>query len=246
MASFARVSAQLLASILLACAFGVAQAQVETIRTTLPAQAAERQPLGSRYREAVDRALEATRANRLRDAIALLAPAIEYCDSLGATGRAQVSVTDATEYQAYMATRTDPTPVDWVDMACPRAYNARAYIAVEAKDTALALEFLSKAIALAPLWAEPPIERGYLLNQLQQSGDALASYRRALQLANDYPSNAYVKALALRGIGYAQVELGDLEAAERAYLESLEVEPDNALAKRELVYIRSQRNTGKP
>ncbi|MEF9977498.1 MAG: hypothetical protein RR834_03235, partial [Thermomonas sp.] len=73
-------------------------------------------------------------------------------------------------------------------------------------------------------------------------------YRSALTLSRKHEANKRAIALALRGIGYSHVELGDLDAAEQAYLESLEVEPGNALAQRELEYIREQRkkNAAKP
>lgn len=79
-----------------------------------------------------------------------------------------------------------------------------------------------------------------MLNQLHRSGEALADYRLALQLVDRYPSNAGMKAIALRGLGYILVELGDLPGAERAYQDSLTADPDNALAKRELQYIRDR------
>ena len=60
-------------------------------------------------------------------------------------------------------------------------------------------------------------------------------------LSRKHEANKRAIALALRGIGYSQVELGDLDGAEQSYKESLEVEPGNTLAQRELDYIRQQR-----
>lgn len=211
------------------------------VRTPVPAVDAERKALGSQYRDAVDHAQAAMQASDFELASTRLQPVIAYCDRLLADGRALVSVTNASEYQSYMASRRDAAPVDWVDMACPEAYKMRGYIEVEAQHLEQALAFLDKATTLAPLWSDPRTERGFVLNQLHRSNEALADYRLALELIAHYPSNAGMKAIALRGLGFTLVELGDLQAAEKAYRDSLVVEPGNALAKRELEYIRRQR-----
>jgi len=43
--------------------------------------------------------------------------------------------------------------------------------------------------------------------------------------------------VALRGIGYSMIELGDFAGARAAYERSLEVEPGNQIALKELEYI---------
>ena len=170
----------------------------------------------------------------------MLEPIVDFCDRLLQPGRAVVSVANAAEYQAHMESQAQGQPVDWVDMACPGAYKTRAFIDIDNKDFDGALAFLDKAILLAPYWAEARAERGYLLNQRGEPRQALADYRHALELVQRFESNAYARALVLRGLGYTQVELGDLDAAEQAYRESLEAEPGNALALRELEYIRKR------
>lgn len=239
--SLARVS---LVAMLACCA--PALAQVETVRTAIRRTPTEQQILGAQFRKQSDRATEAALQHRLADATALLQPIIAFCDRLQEPGRALVSVADASEYEAYVASQGRGEPIDWVDMACPGAYKSRAFIDIDNKAFDSALAFLDKAITLAPFWAEPLTERGYLLNQLGRSPEALATYRQAIGLVERFPSNKYANALALRGLGYTQVELGDLAAAEEAYRKSLEVEPGNALAERELDYIRKQRERPTP
>jgi Flp pilus assembly protein TadD len=51
-----------------------------------------------------------------------------------------------------------------------------------------------------------------------------------------------LQATALRGIGVSLIELGELDRAETALRESLEVEPGNALAQNELLYISNLRS----
>lgn len=223
-----------------------ALAQVETVRTPLLRPAAEKQVLGAQFRARADRAAEAALRQRLPEAEELLEPVIEYCSGLAQAGRLVVGVANIDEYRAHVASQARGQAVDWVDMACPGAYKTRAFIDIDKKDHASALAFLDKAILLAPYWAEPLAERGYLLDQLGKPSDALADYLRALELVDRFQSNAYAKALVLRGLGYTHVELGDLDAAEQAYRKSLEAEPGNALAQRELDYIRKQREAAKP
>ena len=43
--------------------------------------------------------------------------------------------------------------------------------------------------------------------------------------------------VALRGIGYSMIEFGDFAGARAAYERSLEVEPGNQIALKELEYI---------
>lgn len=249
----------LLAAALFTCGTGIAFAQAQPrpesnqsnkrpptkgqtiVRTAVSVTESERQAMGSQFRDTLGLVRADLEAQRLEQAIARLAPVTEYCDRLLASGRALVSVATASEYQSYMASRQNSEPVDWVDMSCPQSYNILGYIAVEARDFEKALAYLDKAVSLAPLWADPRVEHGFVLNQLHRNREALADYRLALQLVERYPSNAAMKAIAQRGLGYTFVELGDLEAAERAYQDSLVAEPGNALALKELEFIRQRR-----
>ncbi|HSD15983.1 MAG TPA: hypothetical protein VLC71_01820 [Thermomonas sp.] len=69
-----------------------------------------------------------------------------------------------------------------------------------------------------------------MLDHYGKPAGGLASYQSALALSRKHEGDNLAIALALRGIGYCHIELGDLEAGERAYRESLKVEPGNALA----------------
>ena len=216
-------------------------AQVQIVRTPLTRAPAQVQILGSKYRKHANRATDLAQRGKLSEAMASLRPVIKYCDGLIDAGYAMVSVNNELEYKAYIAASNSGAPIDWVDMACPGAYKTKAFIDIDNKDNDAAQSALDKAIQLAPFWAEPLVERGYLLNQLGRSGEALDDYQRALELVSRFQSNKYVEAIALRGLGYTHVELGDLDAAEQAYQASLKAEPDNALALRELDYIHKQR-----
>lgn len=216
-----------------------AWAQVETVRTTLTRSSVEQ--LGSQYRADVARAHNVATEGDWDAARKLLGPVIDYCDRLSRPGLDVVSVANAEEYRAFVDASAKGAPVEWVDSACPSAYKNMAFLDIEQKDTASALAFLDKAVAISPYWAEPHAERGYLLNQLGRAQEGLASYQRALELIEGFPSNAYAKALVLRGLGYTHIELGDLDQAQTAYEQSLQAEPGNTLAMKELDYIAKQR-----
>lgn len=228
-----------------ACAAGDAAAQ-QRVATHLDRPDTEAQVLGSQYRETVQQALRATARGELAQALDLLKPVLGFCDGLIAGGRRLVSVADAGEYTAYVAAAGNGEPVDWVDMACPEAYHAQAFIAVERNDAQAAFAALGKASGMAPYWVDPLVERGHLLNTTGKPAEALATYRAAQALVDTHPSNRSRQAIVLRGIGYSQTELGDLDAAEQAYRKSLEIEPGNATAENELEYLRQQRDKARP
>jgi len=217
-----------------------ATAQVQTVVTPLQ-RAHSPQQMGAKFRADTNAATMAARQGDIAGARKLLAPVIAYCDQLATETRDVVSVANDAEYEAFVAASTRGKPVEWVDTACPSAYKMAAFLDIEAKQPDTALAMLDRTSAIAPYWAEPHAERGYLLNQLGRQEEGLASYERALALVEKYESNAYLKALVLRGLGYTYIELHDLDRAEALYRQSLEIEPGNSTAERELEYIRQQR-----
>ena len=198
--------------------------------------------IGHQYRKDVEAAnLAMLKEGNLEGVSERLAPVLRYCDrQRQQPGRIALSVASAAEYEHYIATHHDGTPVEWIDMACPRAYKAMAFMHVERKADDMALPYLDQATAMAPYWAEALVERGFVLNRLRRPREGLASYRMALELTESFKSVDRVKAMALRGIGYSLIELGDMEAAKASYEQSLEIEPDNKTANNELEYIRQQ------
>ena len=230
-------------SCLVALAFAAlpAAAQVQSVTTSLQRPSTPAQVIGSQYRSAIDQALQATSRGDLARAVELLQPVAVFCDGLLAKGTKLVSVADDAEYQAFVAESGDGAPVDWVDMACPEAYHALGFIAVERHDAGTAFAVLDKAMRLAPYWVDPLTERGGLLNTSGRPKEGLAVYQQALALVESHPSNRSRHAMVLRGIGFSQTELGDLDAAEQAYRKSLEIDPGNTTATNELEYIRQQR-----
>lgn len=215
-------------------------AQVETVITPLQ-RAHSPQQMGAKFRADTSAAAKAAMQGDLAGARKRLAPVVAFCDQLATGTRDVVSVANVAEYEAFVAASTGGKPVEWIDTACPSAYKMAAFLDIEAKQPEAALAMLDRTSAMAPYWAEPHAERGYLLNQLGRQKEGLASYERALALVEQYESNAYLKALVLRGLGYTYIELHELDRAEALYRQALEIEPGNTTAERELEYIRQQR-----
>ena len=98
-----------------------------------------------------------------------------------------------------------------------------------------ALTCLDRGLELEPNHPQLWIERGYILNRMGCHAEALAAYQTAAVIRTWAPDA--VVARALRGQGYALIDLGQLTEARVAYLRSLELVPGNETAERELEYI---------
>ena len=83
----------------------------------------------------------------------------------------------------------------------------QAYLAAERRDFPAALAYLKTIESIAPVSAGSVVEAGYILNQSGKPEDGLSAYRRAYALAEKYPPQRPYRAAALRGIGFALIEL---------------------------------------
>jgi tetratricopeptide (TPR) repeat protein len=123
----------------------------------------------------------------------------------------------------------------WAD-----ALLAKSFALVELGRLADARATLEKALALAPMFTPYLSELGYLANRAKDWRRSLELYAAAekhVALIADARVRVAAHTRALRGQGYALLELGDLAASERKYRESLALDPDDALSKQELDYI---------
>lgn len=116
----------------------------------------------------------------------------------------------------------------------------KAFLLVELRDLDAAMGLLQQAAEHAPLSPEPYNEMGYILNAKKRHADAFKTYHEALRRAKRHPEGLAAQAVALRGIGFALAELGDLRGARIAYLDALAIEPDNPVALNELRYLEHQ------
>jgi hypothetical protein len=104
-----------------------------------------------------------------------------------------------------------------------------------------ALSELDAVLKIAPFFAQAWNEKGYILMNLRRPQEALAANTQAWDLVRRHPENFDKAGPVLRGQAVAQVELGDLDRAEKLLSDSLVVEPGNSLATQELAYIAHRR-----
>lgn len=127
-------------------------------------------------------------------------------------------------------------------------YFGKAYALVELKRYDEASEALARAQTLAPDNPQFLSERGHLhqiRREWQQMLDANKRAEDSTHFASPEALRDSERARALRGQGFALIELKDLDAAEAAFRTSLELDPDSQLARSELAYIRKLRDNSR-
>lgn len=127
----------------------------------------------------------------------------------------------------------------WNDMPPAKAFYWLAYIAYEFHDFQGALRHIDDGIARDPARPQMYCEKGVILNGLLRFEEGLAAYRQAMT-ARPWVSDKE-KARALRGQGFALIELRRLDEAEQVFEESLRLAPDNDNALNELKHIKELR-----
>lgn len=197
---------------------------------------------GAHLRSVMDDAYDARERGDAAEAARLYGQVTAWCDQQRRDHKGPVLATSSLEDRQVLAARVPPgSDILWVDIACATSHQQIAFLFADRGDGQTALAELTLATAYAPLWAEAYTERGYVLNQLGRPDDALGSYLTAVELARTYPSLRYVLPLALRGLGFTQIELGELDEAEKLFKESLVLDPGNKVAENELLYIEQIR-----
>jgi len=124
------------------------------------------------------------------------------------------------------------------------AWFIKSYALNDLHRRADALAALEAALALSPGYARYLAERGYLYQQDKDWSHSLAAYEaaeQAIKLISDPQVQLVEHGRALRGQGFALVELGQLDAAEAKYKQSLARNPDDQKSKKELEYIAQLR-----
>ena len=128
------------------------------------------------------------------------------------------------------------------------AYYLKAYALLDLGRLAEAKAQLERALALAPQNAQFLSELGHVYQLEKDWKQSLATFERAESAAQQFsPERARNAELgrAWRGMGYALVELGRLDDAEAILLKCLDLDGNDALAMRELVYVRNAKAKAK-
>ncbi|MBI5486034.1 MAG: tetratricopeptide repeat protein [Deltaproteobacteria bacterium] len=141
----------------------------------------------------------------------------------------------------------------------PEALYYKAYCLVELGDPTQAKSLLQKALELMPGDPMYLCELGDMIlheSGWQQAFDIFEQARKSAETLAAEPDGAarspggrtpvQWQTRALRGEGYALVELHRLDDAEQAYRRALELDPSDEQAKKELDYISEMRTRGTP
>jgi tetratricopeptide (TPR) repeat protein len=136
----------------------------------------------------------------------------------------------------------DRRKVTWVRPAYGEACYLLGYLAVEEGDYAAARRHVERGLGLEPDHPLLLCELGMIEGGACRHGEALDCYRRAADSRPWTPPP--VVARALRGVGFSLIELGELDRAEEAFRQSLELEPGNTTARKELEIVGLMRKTG--
>lgn len=132
--------------------------------------------------------------------------------------------------------------ITWIGNAYPRAHYYMGFLCVKRKQFDRAIEFLDKGQRLEPTNPMFALEKAQALVHSGRHAESLALYGSVREIG-PFVSARNV-AVARRGRGFVLIEMGDLDAAEVAFRESLEIEPNNSVALNELQYINHLRRGG--
>jgi tetratricopeptide (TPR) repeat protein len=129
---------------------------------------------------------------------------------------------------------------DWCD-----AMLVKGYALNDLKRSAEAAQVLETLVGHDPNNAQYLIEYAYTVRVNGQLERSLDLYKQAEKLASKLQNQegaAHWRAAALRGQGYAYIDLQRWDDAVKAYQRSLKYEPGNDLAKNELQFIEQHRS----
>jgi tetratricopeptide (TPR) repeat protein len=128
---------------------------------------------------------------------------------------------------------------DWCE-----AMLVKGYALTELKRPAEAAQTLGALVRHDTNNAQYLIEYGFAVRSSGETARALEIYKKAESLASrstDKQLAAHWRAAALRGQGYAYIDLQNWDDAAKAYQKSLKYEPDNELTKSELRFVADHR-----
>ena len=161
----------------------------------------------------------------------------------------------------YYSVRSIPEALLYMSMAAKDKHNAEArgpewQEAYFLKGNALnslgrfkeASKTLQKALALAPMNAHTMVELAFSYENLQRTTDALNLCDSAVAMSAFSPEafQQSEKARALRCKGFNLTNLHRYDNARQAYDNALKLNPDDAISKHELEYIRKQVSAQQP
>jgi tetratricopeptide (TPR) repeat protein len=208
--------------------------------------------IGADQQEAVSKAVGLIKQGQLASADTILDVVLSrFTGLMGDANKTYVCFRETDDYRQFLNEIQDKQTfqarrqVTRVNISFAQALQMKAYIASSRREWDRAIYYLNKKISYAPYEAQPHIEMGYILNVQGKPKEAVESYRRGYALATAHDAEKTHQAMALRGLGSAQIELGRLDDAVDSFKKSLEIEPRNKTALNELRYIEQMRANGR-
>ena len=145
-----------------------------------------------------------------------------------------------------MTAATDKQAADVLSSTWADAHYMKGYALLETGRLEEAKASIESAVTLSPGNAQYLSELGHVYSLEEDWPQALEYFETAEKSAEAF-SPPEVKASELgrarRGVGYVLVELGRLDEAEDKYLQCLAADPDDVIARSELEYVRSLRDS---
>ncbi|MEJ2409584.1 MAG: diguanylate cyclase [Novosphingobium sp.] len=179
----------------------------------------------------VDKAFDMIRRGRQAQAVRLFDKVIASVDrSLAGDSRARLCRSDRTVQGAH------PDRVVLVDSALCDAHFGKGFALIDLGRGDLAAGELRKAMQMAPGNAHFANEYAELFKSRREWQKSYDAFAHAWTIADKNKSgpDADMAARALRGMGYNKMQMGDLEAAKRLFVQSQDYEPGSQAAKIEL------------
>ena len=129
--------------------------------------------------------------------------------------------------------------ITWIPSAYPRALYYMGFLRVKQERYYEAIPFLDRGEALEPTNPNFRLERAQAICRIGKYQDAIPLYQQFRELGPH--TSAKHLGLALRGEGFALIELARLDEAEACFRRSQEFDPESPVAANELGYIQELR-----
>lgn len=197
------------------------------------------QPIGYELRGEVVAAVQLIRQRKLSQAQDTLPKVCASFESKFLPGKKYIVADTAESLNAYK--RTTSGEFEAVDFSYALCLQSLLYLHSEQGTLAEAQPLIEKIVVAVPTIAMPHVEIGFLLNKQGLYEESLLAYQRAHKIALQYPPQSAALARAWRGIGANRIDQDRLDEAQTAYQTSLEIEPENPIAVKQLEYIKGRR-----
>lgn len=219
---------------------GTAPVKGETFETFISVPALEDGP-GSENREGIVEGFQALKKGNLAAAEqAFKAAQAKYQALCKDEKKTYVSLANKKEFETYKKEHPGQDAV-WIDWGYLECTQMLAFVSTSKKDFKGALAYLAAEEKIAPYSSAVHNERGFILNQMGKCKEALAEYTKGKELGEKFEASRVELPISMRGMGFALIELGRLDEAQQIFEASLKIDPNNRIAKNELLYIEEVR-----